>query len=82
VLAHLFYGLDLTEIKTYRERVARVTAEDIQRVAQQFVKPTQLSIVLVGDASVFAADLKANGFPEFERIPIGELDINSPTLRK
>jgi zinc protease len=82
VLAHLFYGLDLAEIKTYRERVARVTPEDIQRVAKQFLKPEQLSIVLVGDASVFAADLKANGFPDFERIPIGALDLNAPNLRK
>ena len=82
VLAHLFYGLDLAEIKTYRDRVARVLPEDIQRVAQQFLKPTQLSIVLVGDASVFAADLKANGFPEFERIPLSELDVNAPNLRK
>ena len=56
--------------------------EDIQRVAQQFLKPQQLSIVLVGDASVFAADLKANGFPEFERIPLSELDVNAPNLRK
>ena len=82
VLAHLFYGLDLGEIKTYRDRVARVLPEDIQRVAQQFLKPQQLSIVLVGDASVFAADLKANGFPEFERIPLSELDVNAPNLRK
>jgi hypothetical protein len=62
--------------------VERVTPADIQRVAQQFLKPTQLSIVLVGDASVFEADLKANGFPEFERIPIAALDINAPNLRK
>ena len=82
VLAHMFFGLDLSEIESYRDRVERVTTMDIQRVAKQFVKPDQLSIVLVGDASAFASQLKALGFPEFERIPLAELDLNSPTLRR
>jgi zinc protease len=82
VLAHMFFGLDPSEIEAYRDRVEKVTTMDIQRVAKQFVKPDQLSIVLVGDASVFASQLKAVGFPEFERIPIAELDLNSPTLRR
>jgi zinc protease len=82
VLAHLFFGLDLSEIKTYRDRVDRVTTMDIQRVAKGFLKPDQLSIVLVGDASVFAGQLKALGFGEYERIPIADLDLSSPTLRR
>jgi zinc protease len=82
VLSHLFYGLDLKEIETYRDQVERVTPGDIQRVARQFLKPEQLSIVLVGDASVFADELKAAGFADFERIPIGELDLNAPSLRR
>jgi zinc protease len=82
VLAHMFFGLDLSEIQSYRDRVERVTTMDIQRVAKQFVKPDQLSIVLVGDASAFAAQLKSVGFSEYERIPLAELDLNSPTLRR
>ena len=82
VLAHLFYGLDLSEIKTYRDRVERVQIDDIQRIAQQFLKPTALSIVLVGDASGFAEDLKKVGFTEFERIPLSQLDLNAPNLRR
>jgi zinc protease len=82
VLAHLFYGLDLKEIETYRDRVDRVTPVDIQRVARQFLKPDQLSIVLVGDAAAFVDQLKAAGFTDFERIPLSELDLNSPTLRR
>jgi len=82
VLAHMFFGLDLSEIETYRDRVERVTTMDIQRVAKQFVKPDQLSIVLVGDASAFANQLKSLGFADFERIPLAELDLNSPTLRR
>ena len=82
VLAHMFFGLDLSEIETYRDRVERVTTMDIQRVAKQFVKPDQLSIVLVGDASAFASQLKSLGFADYERIPLAELDLNSPTLRR
>ena len=82
VLTQLFYGLDPKELETYRDRVDRVTPGDIQRVAQQFVKPDQLSIVLVGDAAKFVDQLKALGFAEFERIPLAELDLNSPTLKR
>ena len=82
MLAHLFYGLDLSEIETYRDRVGRVTPGDIQRVAKDFLKPDKLSIVLVGDASAFANQLKAAGFPDFERIPLSQLDLNSPSFKR
>ena len=52
VLNAVFYGLDLNELQTYRERVNTITVDDIQRVAQQYLHPDKLSIVLVGDASV------------------------------
>jgi hypothetical protein len=38
--------------------------------------------VLVGDASVFSKDLKGVGFDEFERIPLGLLDLDAPDLRR
>ena len=82
VLAHLFYGLELSEIETYRDRVVRATPADIQRVAKQFLKPDKLSIVLVGDASVFADQLAKEGFATFERIPLAQLDISSATLKR
>jgi zinc protease len=82
VLSHMFYGIDPAEIETYSDRVNRVTTMDVQRVMRQYLKPEQLSIVLVGDASVFASQLKGLGFGEFERIPIADLDLSSPTLRR
>jgi zinc protease len=81
VLNAIFYGLDLNELQTYRERVNAITVDDIQRVAQQYLRPERLSIVLVGDASVFAKDLPGVGFEQVERIPIAELDLASPDLR-
>lgn len=82
VLAHMFYGIDPAEIESYRDRVMQVTPADVQRVAKQLIRPDQLSIVLVGDANVFAGQLKALGLGEFERIPLAELDLASPTLRR
>ena len=82
VLAHLFYGVDLEEIETYRDQVDGVSPVDIQRVAKEYLRPEDLSIVLVGDASAFAAQLSGAGFPEFDRIPLADLDLNSPTMRR
>jgi zinc protease len=82
VLAELFYGLDPREIETYRDRVDRVTVADIQRVAKAFLQPQVLTVVLVGDAATFVDQLKAVGFADFERIPIAQLDLSSPTLKR
>jgi zinc protease len=82
ILNAVFYGLDLEELQTYRERVNAVTPEDIQRVAQQYLHPDRLSIVLVGDASVFAKNLPGVGFDKFDRIPLADLDLGSSTLRR
>jgi zinc protease len=82
VLNQLFYGLDLHGLETYRERVDHVTAADLQRVSKAFIKPDQIAIVLVGEAAQFADQLKALGFGDAERIPLAELDLGSPTLRR
>jgi zinc protease len=82
VLNAVFYGLDLSELQTFRERVNAVTPEDIQRVAQQYLRPDRLSIVLVGDASVFTKQLPGAGFDQFDRIGPGELDLGSANLKR
>jgi zinc protease len=82
VLNAVVYGLDLEELQNYRERVTRITPDDIQRVAQQFLHPDRLSIVLVGDANVFAKQLPAIGFEQVERIPLTQLDLTAPDLRR
>ena len=82
VLQAVVYGLDLNELQTYRERVNAVTPDDIQRVARAYLHPDRLSIVLVGDASVFAKQLPGVGFDQFDRIPLAELDLASADLRR
>ena len=81
VLNAVVYGLDLEELQTYRERVNAITPDDIQRVAQQYLHPDRLSIVLVGDAKVFAKQLPAVGFDRVEQIPLSQLDLAAVDLR-
>ena len=82
VLNAVFYGLDLNDLQTYRERVNAITPDDIQRVAREYLRPDRLSIVLVGDASVFAKQLAGVGFDQFERIPLADLDLGSADLKR
>ena len=82
VLNAVFYGVDLNELQTYRQRVSALTVDDIQRVAQQYLHPDRLAIVLVGDATVFAKQLAGVGFDQVERIPIADLDLTAPDLRR
>ncbi len=82
VLNQLFYELPVDDLPKYRERVLRVTPDEIQRVARWFIRPAQLSVVLVGDADKFVNDLKGVGFGTYERIPIERLDLMSVDLTK
>lgn len=82
ILNAVFYGLDLSELEDFRDRVNAVTVDDIQRVAREYLHPDRLSIVLVGDASAFAKQLPGMGFEQFERIPLEELDLALVGLRR
>ncbi len=82
VLNSLFYDLDLKELENYRERVNAITTDDIQRVAQQYLKPDRLSVVLVGDASKFVKQLKGVGFNQVELISLSDLDLLTGDFRK
>jgi len=81
VINAVHYDLPIDEIGTYRERVGAIMPADIQRVARRFIHPERLSIVLVGNASAFTADLREAGFTDFDVIPIAQLDLSSATLR-
>ncbi len=82
ILNAVFYGLDLNQLQTYRERVNAVTADDVQRVARAYLHPDRLTIVLVGDASAFVKQLPGAGFDKFERISVADLDLSSIDLRR
>jgi zinc protease len=82
ILNAVFFGLNLNELPTYRERVNAVTADDITRVARSYLHPDKLTVVLVGDASAFVKQLPGVGFDKFDVIPAADLDLLSPDLRR
>jgi zinc protease len=82
IIHAVVFGLDLVEMERFRDLVNAVSVDDIQRVAQKYLQPDRLSIVLVGDASRFAKQLPAIGFDRVEVIPVRDLDLTSPDLRR
>jgi zinc protease len=82
VVTVLFYGLPLQELQTFRDRVNAVTVDDIQRVARAYLKPDRLSVVLVGNASAFAQQLRGIGFGTFETVEIGDLDLVAASFKR
>jgi predicted Zn-dependent peptidase len=55
------YGLPLDTWSGFQRGVERVTADDVQRVARQYVNPEALHIVIVGDRASIEAPLRATG---------------------
>lgn len=51
-------GLPRDQLTEYRERIAAVTPEEVQRVAQTRIRPERTLIVVVGDAARVRADLE------------------------
>ena len=72
------YGLPLTEIETYPQRIAATTPEGVMAAAQA-VSADEAYVVVVGQASMFIDALRA-AHPDVVVIPATALDLNSPTL--
>jgi zinc protease len=55
------YALPLDYFDSYRERILAVTREEVRRAAQLHLRPDQLTIVVVGDASRVRDSLEGVG---------------------
>ncbi len=82
VLEAILYGLDLDQIEYFAERINAVTVRDIERVAETWLQPANLSMVLVGDASIFLRDLPGVGFDRIEVVPLADLDLTTADFRR
>jgi zinc protease len=76
-----FYDVPLSEISAYTGKVEAVTPGQAQAFAAKVMTPANASVIVVGDAKAFVEPLKARA-PGLDVIPIDQLDLDSPTLRK
>lgn len=53
----LFYSYPDDYLETYQEKIEALTAEDVQRVSQHYLRPEHLHVVMVGDSDILLADL-------------------------
>ena len=69
------YGLPEDYFDRYRENIAAVTKDDIERVARKYLDPDRVLIVIVGNAQQIREPLGTLG------MPVHELDIDGNMLR-
>lgn len=62
IASEILLGRGAEYVENYRARIAAVTAADVQRVAQQYLHPEALQMVVVGDALQIYEDVA--GFAE------------------
>ena len=67
------YNLPIDYFQTYSQRLASVSAADVQRVAQKYVRPDQLHMVIVGDLKTIEQGIRA--------LKIGKVEIRAMTGR-
>ncbi|HST92653.1 MAG TPA: pitrilysin family protein [Brevundimonas sp.] len=72
------YGLPLTEIQTYQQKIAATTPASLTQAAG-IVDAGQAYVVVVGQASMFIDALRS-AYPDLVVIPAAQLDLDSPTL--
>lgn len=78
-------GLPETYYETLRDRIGAVTAADVQRVAQKYLKPEKAAILVVGGK---AADLEAGDkdhpgkLSEVAKLPVVKLPLRDPLTMK
>ncbi|MGB3379103.1 MAG: insulinase family protein, partial [Allopontixanthobacter sediminis] len=74
-------GIAPEEAAMLAERLQAVSPEAALDVSRRIVRPENASLIIVGNAAEFIDDLRED-YPNVEVIPVSELDLNSPTLRK
>jgi zinc protease len=74
------YGVNFDQINQFVGSVQAVRAEDVKGFAAKNLSVDSTSVIVVGDAKQFLPALQ-KAFPQVEVIPVGELDLNTPSLR-
>ena len=59
----VIYGLPDSTFNEFISKVNAVTAQDVSRVANKYLDPSKMAIVIVGDRKVIEPGLKELGYP-------------------
>ena len=82
ILSNLaLFGVNLNELEVYQARVEGVTPAQVADYARDVLSPGRASIIVVGDGAHFLTALRS-ALPNLEVIPISELNLDSPSLRR
>jgi zinc protease len=73
-------GLPLEKLQTYSADVAAVTPEQAAAAAKAHYDPSSANLIVVGDAKQFWNGVKGKR-AGFEKLDIGKLNLDSPTLK-
>jgi len=76
----MVHRLPLSAWNDYAEKVNLIDSSEVSVVSEKYLSGDSRIIVLVGDASRFSKELRKLG--PFELIPLKDLDLSSPDLRK
>ncbi|WP_426690606.1 M16 family metallopeptidase [Rhodanobacter ginsengiterrae] len=74
------YGVPLDEIGKYIAQVQAVTPKQIEKYADKYLGADAGTVVVVGDASKFAADIR-RAHPQAVLLPSTALDLDSASLQ-
>lgn len=69
---YAYYGYPLDYLQKLRQQIETVTIDDVLRVAQKYLRPDDVQILVVGNPAEFGEPLTALG-------PVNEIDITIPT---
>ena len=67
------HDLPIDYFDSYRDRVLQVGVDEVHRVAQEHIRPEELCIVIVGDASTIRDPIEALGLGPVEVVSVAEL---------
>jgi predicted Zn-dependent peptidase len=69
--SYAYYGLPLDYLQQLRQKIELVSVADVQRVAQKYLKPEEVQILVVGNPGEFGEPLSTLG-------AVNEIDIAIP----